>query len=79
MAQTKIDVKALSDQDLVQKIAEEALHLKRLKFSHAISPLENPMSIRQTRREIARLKTELRRRQLQALHHAAIQPKNDKQ
>lgn len=38
MAKTKIDVKALSDQDLVQKIAVETLHLKRLKFSHAISP-----------------------------------------
>jgi large subunit ribosomal protein L29 len=79
MAKTKIDVKALSDQDLVQKIAEETLHLKRLKFSHAISPLENPMSIRQTRREIARLKTELRRRQLQTLQTAAIQPENNKQ
>ncbi|SFV29106.1 50S ribosomal protein L29 [Thermoflavifilum thermophilum] len=79
MAKTKIDLKALSDQDLEQKIAEETLHLKRLKFSHAISPLENPMSIRQTRREIARLKTELRRRQLQARQDAAIQSENNKQ
>ncbi|MBX6380458.1 large subunit ribosomal protein L29 [Thermoflavifilum aggregans] len=79
MAKTKIDLKALSDQDLEQKIAEETLHLKRLKFSHAISPLENPMSIRQTRREIARLKTELRRRQLQPRQDAAIQSENNKQ
>ncbi|MBX5439051.1 MAG: 50S ribosomal protein L29 [Thermoflavifilum sp.] len=79
MAKTKIDVKTLSDQDLVQKIAEETLHLKRLRFSHAISPLENPMSIRQTRREIARLKTELRHRQILAQQTAANKPEQTKQ
>jgi len=36
-----------------------------MKMNHAISPLENPLEIRNTRRTIARLKTELRRRQLE--------------
>ncbi|MCL6523408.1 MAG: 50S ribosomal protein L29 [Thermoflavifilum sp.] len=76
MAKPKTDLKALSDQDLVQKIAEEELHLKRLKFGHAISPLENPMLIRQTRREIARLKTELRRRELEALKTSSVKPEH---
>jgi len=40
------------------------MRLKKLEFAHAISPLENPMSIRSLRKDIARLKTELRSRQL---------------
>ena len=39
---------------------------KKLEFAHAISPLESPMSIRNLRREIARLKTELKKKQLSA-------------
>ena len=62
MAAPKEDIKSLTEQDLKGKIAEQELHLKRMHFSHAVSPIENPMSIRALRREIARLKTELRRR-----------------
>jgi len=40
------------------------LRLKKLEFAHAISPLENPMSIRGLRKDISRLKTELRKREL---------------
>jgi len=38
--------------------------LKKLEFAHAISPLENPMSIRGLRQDIARIKTELQKRAL---------------
>lgn len=54
------EIKALSANELKDKIAAEEENLQRLKFSHAITPLENPMKIRNTRRLIARLKTELR-------------------
>jgi large subunit ribosomal protein L29 len=37
-----------------------------MKLSHSISPLENPQTIKEQRRTIARLKTELRRRELEA-------------
>jgi len=40
--------------------------LAKMKLSHAVSPLENPMLIKQTRRTVARLNTEIRKRQLQA-------------
>jgi large subunit ribosomal protein L29 len=40
--------------------------LKKLEFAHGISPLENPMSLRELRREIARLKTELKKKELSA-------------
>ena len=48
------------------RIQEDELRLKKLSFGHAISPLENPMSIRELRKDIARLKTELTKRELGA-------------
>jgi large subunit ribosomal protein L29 len=64
MAKPKMDLKSLSEHDLTTKITEEELRLKRMHFSHAISPIENPMNIRAVRKDIARMKTELRRRKL---------------
>jgi large subunit ribosomal protein L29 len=60
-------VKGLKDTDaesLRARIQEDEMRLKKLKFGHAISPLENPMSIRELRKDIARLKTELTKREL---------------
>jgi large subunit ribosomal protein L29 len=54
----------LSETDLKARINEDELRLKKLEFAHAISPLENPMSIRALRKDIARLKTELQKRAL---------------
>jgi len=54
----------LSETDLKARIQEDSLRLKKLEFAHAISPLENPMSIRGLRKDIARLKTELQKRAL---------------
>ena len=59
-------LKSMSEQDLNSRIAEDELRIKKLKFAHAVSPLENPMSIRGLRRELARLKTELKKKQLGA-------------
>jgi len=53
-------LKGFSEADLKAKIAEDELRLKKLSFAHAISPLENPQSIRSLRRDIARLKTTLK-------------------
>jgi len=59
-------IQGLSEQDLQARIKEDELRLKKLEFAHALSPLENPMSIRNLRRELARLKTELKKKQLSA-------------
>ena len=68
MAAKKIDfnkgLKDMSEADLKARIQEDELRLKKLEFAHAISPLENPMSIRDLRRDVARLKTELRKKEL---------------
>ncbi|RXK57628.1 50S ribosomal protein L29 [Lacibacter luteus] len=57
-------IKELNVTDLAARIKEDELRLKKLEFAHAISPLENPVSIRGLRRDVARLKTELRKKQL---------------
>ena len=53
----------LNENDLNARIKEDELRLKKLEFAHTLSPLENPMSIRNLRREVARLKTELKKKQ----------------
>ena len=57
-------IKDLNVVDLKSKIQEDQLRLKKLEFAHAISPLENPMNIRGLRRDIARLKTELKKKEM---------------
>lgn len=59
-------LKDLSDTDLQARIQEDELRLKKLEFAHAISPLENPMSIRGLRKDIARLKTFLTQKKAKA-------------
>jgi large subunit ribosomal protein L29 len=53
---------SLSQSDIKSKIVEDELRLKKLQFAHGITPLENPMSIRELRKDIARLKTEFKKR-----------------
>ena len=59
-------IHGLNENDLRARIEEDKLRLKKLEFAHAISPLENPMTIRGVRRDIARLQTELKLKQQQA-------------
>jgi large subunit ribosomal protein L29 len=62
-------VSSLKDQneaDLKARIQEDELRLKKLEFAHAISPLENPMSIRSLRKDVARLKTALAQKTVKA-------------
>jgi large subunit ribosomal protein L29 len=58
------NLKDLNENDLNARVTEDSLRLKKLEFAHAISPLENPMTIRDLRKDIARLKTELQKRKL---------------
>ena len=58
------EIKDLTTEEIKEKIETEKLALTKMKMNHAVSPLENPMLIRTTRRNIARLMTELRKREL---------------
>jgi len=53
------EIKELSVEDLKSKITEETKALGSLKLNHAVSPLENPLVIRSTKKLVARLKTAL--------------------
>jgi len=55
-------VKDLTTEEIREKIAQERATYSKLKMSHAVSPVENPMKIRASRRAIARLETEYTKR-----------------
>jgi len=56
-------IQGLNESDLQARIKEDEVRLKKLQFAHSISPLENPVSIRGLRRDLARLKSELKKKQ----------------
>jgi large subunit ribosomal protein L29 len=58
------EIKDLNNKDIQDKIEFEKVQLDSLKLNHSISPLDNPGVIKEARRTIARLKTELRHREL---------------
>jgi large subunit ribosomal protein L29 len=51
-------IRELSSEELNERLAEEQLKLRKMKLSHAVSPLENPMELKGARKLIARLLTE---------------------
>jgi len=58
------EVRELSTKEIEERIDAESMSLDQKKINHSISPLDNPMQIKAQRRTIARLKTELRQRQI---------------
>jgi len=58
------EIKELSNDQLLAKISEESQSLIKVRFAHAVSSVENPMKIRLTRKNIARLSTELSKRRI---------------
>ena len=60
------EIKELTDKELVERLQIEKETLVRLKLNHAVSPLDNPNKLTDVKRNIARLKTVLRERELNA-------------
>ncbi|EIM78633.1 50S ribosomal protein L29 [Nitritalea halalkaliphila LW7] len=58
------EIRSLSESEILERIAAEQENLTKLRFAHAISPIENPNKIKESKRLIARLKTALRSTQL---------------
>jgi large subunit ribosomal protein L29 len=56
------EIRELATKEIEERIDTEQNMLVRMKMNHAVSPLDNPTKIQQTRRIVARLKTELRSR-----------------
>ena len=55
----------MPDNEIKDLLLEERERLAKMKMSHAVSPLENPHQIRYVKRIIARILTELRRREIE--------------
>lgn len=60
------EITKMSVEDVKNQIANLSEQLAKMKLTHGVSPMENPLTIRKTRRTIARLKTELTKREAQA-------------
>ena len=58
------ELKDLELKDLLEKVENAEEKLQQMKLNHSIAPLENPSQIKAVRRDIARMKTELRQREL---------------
>ncbi|SFL20928.1 50S ribosomal protein L29 [Proteiniphilum acetatigenes] len=58
------ELKELSDKDLKERLDAEVIALTQLRINHTITPLDNSGSLKEKRRNIARIHTELRAREL---------------
>ena len=73
MASSKyLELQELSDADLQSELSETSSEYQKLRFDHAVKGLDNPLVLREVRRDIARLKTEIRRRELNACSEAEL-------
>jgi large subunit ribosomal protein L29 len=57
-------IKEMGTAELIERLEEQRKHLTKLKLNHAVSPLDNPNQITVNRKAIARIQTELRKREI---------------
>lgn len=60
----KAEIKELGSKELAERLEAAVVELNMMKINHSISPLDNPAKITKARRMIARMKCELRSREL---------------
>ena len=58
------EVRELSTKELRERIETEKENLVRMRLNHAVSPLDNPIKLRDQKKDVARLMTELKKREL---------------
>jgi len=58
------EIKELSNKEIIERLQIEKENLVRLRLNHAVSPLDNPEKIKESKKNVARLKTILREREL---------------
>ena len=58
------EIKDLPTEEIKEKLSLERDNLTKMKISHTISPIENPKSMTASRKKVARMMTELRKRQI---------------
>ena len=66
MPKVKLNLHELSDKDLKEKLDLESARYRKLQFNHTVNQLENPKTLKELRRDIARVKTEQTKRAKEA-------------
>ncbi|MBB4079378.1 large subunit ribosomal protein L29 [Lewinella aquimaris] len=78
MASNKtLELRDVSDADLQDQLNESTASFEKMKFDHTVNGIENPLQLRTVRRDIARIKTEVRRRELAQLPAEALAKRDD--
>lgn len=62
------EIRQIPTNELTERLATEKANYEQLLLNHSISPVADPSKIKASRRDIARIKTELRQRELQELN-----------
>ena len=62
-----IELQEFTDPELMDELTQTEAQYQKMKFDHAIKGLDNPILLKEVRRDIARLKTEVRRRELEKM------------
>ena len=62
-----LELQEFADADLINELKETRVQYQKLKFDHTIKGLDNPLLLRDVRRDIARLNSEIRRRQIKGM------------
>lgn len=60
-----VELQEFSDEELMNELQEAITQSDKLRFDHGLKGLDNPKVLKEIRRDVARLKTEVRRRELQ--------------
>lgn len=67
-----LELQEYSDADLASELESTEKRYQKQKFDHGINGLENPLVLREVRRDIARIKSEMRRRELAQMSEAEL-------
>lgn len=67
-----LELKEFSNEELKSELAETEAQYKKIRFDHVIKGLDNPLKLRDVRRDIARLNTEIRRREIETLSEEEV-------
>jgi len=66
-----LELQEFSDADLKNELTETESQFRKMRFDHEVRGLDNPLTLREVKRDIARLKTEVRRREIASLDDKA--------
>ena len=67
-----LELKEFTLEDLKSELVETQTQYQKMQFDHATKGLENPLSLREVRRDIARMQTELRNREVAAMDEQSV-------